>query len=464
VQNPKYPYKKVGMLKKRLLENPKLVFLPLVLGYAYVLILTIFFKGWTWSLYDELSWVHYSHFKPLWTYISEDYVRDGRFRPLAPIFVYLKLFLFGLSPQFLRVERILEVIATTTLVLLFLRNHAPKSKWIALIVGIGFWLKSAPQLDQARWMFTPELNGLFFFACALLVRKHSKPVSYLFLLLMVTAKEPFAMFLPLPALLEKRWKEVLLSGAAGFFYMLFLVLNRRGYSTMYGSVQYPGASQEILKQTLKDFSYLILLCVLFSKTRLKYLQSNPWALWPSLVFATFGITYATLVYPMLWGYTYMLAPALFLIGIALSFLLIALDKAKPFSPKALVLLFALSAIFSLKISYNWTKNYLHTKELHALFKGLSQLPQTGPVGSNCPVDNRNVGFGADILVKSIGKARSNGPSCYKPGESAAECCKGAELLAIGKECNSFEDLTQEAEKLGLQLAYSNKGWKVYKCR
>lgn len=431
------------------MRDKSITTLPVVLALGYVIVLTLFGSGWTWQLYDELGWLDLqTRFLTVTEFVKHDIADNGRYRPLHSFVVYRLYEWTQNDPHVLRIIRVCQFALCSGLLLYYLRA-VRKLPWIIAAFGLAFWLKSPPQLEQIRWMTLIELYGTIFLLLALIVHSKSRVASYALIVLAALGKEPFILFLPLPALLERKRLEASLTTAVAFTALLVLALNRHGYSQTVTTGISPVAINEIVRGLVLDFAPLLLL-IPFIRVR----EFDKPDAWRALVFAAFGAAYFVIIGRAAWGYTYILSPVILMASLAVAMLLSAVHILK--KGRAVVLLLSLlTVLFSARVAWNWTKVYARTNDRAGLFAAAASADVQGGVATNCPVDGRGVGLASN--------GRPDITDCT-PAASLAECCKNAGLLAITRECGDFDTRATQAHERKLRELYSNKNWLLFSCK
>lgn len=431
------------------MQNRKLWLLPLGLAYLYALFITIVLPGWTWSTYDEMHWLSLfvDHKASALSFIREDWIADGRVRPLIAVINFAKFSLFGLAPKLMRVERLLELALLLGLAGAWLAG-CRKAHWLAVAAGLAFFVKSPPVLEQLRWMTTSEIFGCITLVAALLAWPRSKLAAYALLLLTVSIKESFALLLPLPALLDRRWRQALLTSLIGAGYMAFLYLGRRGYGAGYTlSSMAPSTVAEIVRGIAIDFAPLVALPVFLFRVRGRFDD-----LWRAVVLAVFGLVYGFLVFPKASAYNYIFAPSIVLFGLSL-----AIAASTVQMSRALIAYLAMLAIvLPLRLDWNWTRTYLSSKYRHELLEQVRATGKTKPIGHNCLMDARLYGLMLD--------GREEGPGCPNENDTIADCCKPeTELLILSSECQQYDKRLEQARALKLAELFRNERFTLLEC-
>lgn len=421
--------------------------MPLLLALTYLFVLTAFFPGWTWSMFDELYWVvRFRENIGLSDWTKSDFVTHGRVRPLSAVFVFVKMHLLGLDAHLLKIVRASEFILAAGLAILYLRHSLPL---LFAVFGVAFWLKSPPQLEQFNWMTLSELNGTILLLLGLIAYKRSRMAGYGLLVLAALTKEPFIFFLPLPALLEKKRAETVVGGTLAAAFLVFLLYNRRSYTADVSVESLRLISlREIVRGYSIDFTPVAPLLLLFIK-RMKVSEE----LWKAAVLSVFAALYAVSVLPKAWGYTYIFSPAILLAALALAFLMGHFSRVKALPRWALLYVGALVVLFSARVCWNVTKVYLKSHARNAVAEAIKDGRNKGAVVTNCAFDTRGLGYMAD--------GRQDDKLC---SASATECCKGSGLFALGIECDGFDTLSSELSGRGAYLILTNRYWRLFECK
>lgn len=428
--------------------NRRLWLAPILLALSYLFVLAAFFHGWTWSLFDELSWVvQFPEKSGLIEWTRNDFATYGRIRPLSAAFVFIKMRLLGVDAHALRLERAAEFLLSAGLAIAYLRRRG--LPWLFVAFGAAFWLKSPPQLEQFNWITLSELNGTILVLLALLAYERSRCLSYALLLCAGLTKEPFIFMLPLPALLEKRWRESLVALAWVTLHVSFLMLSRRTYTAdvAVGNMQF-NALGEIARGFVIDFAAAAPL-FLFFRGRFEFSDSLRRAL---LLFG-FSALYAGAVLSKAWGYTYILSPVILLSALGFSFLLEHLSRARALSRTALLYVGLLVVAFSARVCWNVSRAYAKSSARLEIVEKLRAEPLKGAVASNCPFDTKGFGFIAD--------ARDGDSFCSR---SVDTCCRKDGYFALGTRCEGFDSLSAELSRRGAHLLVANREWRLFDCR
>ncbi len=453
------------------MNSKKLFISPLFVGFI-VLAMTLFLNGWTWTFYDELAWVDILSRSSLSDLIKNDFYTNGRLRPFSFWTVAFKFQLIGYDPQWLRLLRLTEFILACLLMYRYL-NIKNKISILATLFAIGFWIKSPPQLEQLHWTTISENIGILFILIALNVRAlnyaYSKYISYIFLIFAALTKEPFIIFIALPAILERNKKESIFSMLSSFIVLGFLFFNRHGYSAQSGDALNIHTLFEIVTKMLIDLSLgFPLLLLLFYKNN-KLIKDQ--RIWKCLIFVIFGLFYGALVFSRAWTYTYYFAPMIFLISIGLAFLTEYLLHTNR-SRSLLIYCSILSALLPMRLLWNWNKIYNHSSARKEIIDFIDdRFPKANEtdssaskIGSNCGIDLRSFGFAVDIRHFDPKFTRPEGSLCYEKDKGILDCCKNTELVAIGKECSFYSERLDELRRLGLKIIFQNDRWTLALCK
>lgn len=429
------------------------LFLPLIFSLGVLAAMPLVLPHWTWSLYDELGWINYYLKDSLWDFIHRDFFMDWRFRPLSEAVVYLKFKIFGFNAALFRFERALELVLFVVCYLKYFLGQR-RTPLIPVLLGLVFIVKSPPVLEQWRWATVSELWGMNFLLLALLARPRSMVLSYGFLVLCALNKEPMAVFLALPALLDRKTKEAALGLATTALYFAFLYAGRRGYTAAYGVTINVHSLQELLRQAALDLVPLYLGVAIFCIRRSKT--------WTPLVFFAFAFIYFALVLFKTWGYTYILAPVILLMGMGLTSLLEGDPSKKPWPPLAVGASVLLILILPLRLVWNGVHVYQRTQQRALLIEALAEQEARPITASNCPMDRRSLGFAADLFrgERDPQGFRADGPTCTG---SLLDCCRQARQVAVGDECYDGPGLRAQAQSLNLKKTYENGGWTLFEC-
>jgi len=438
------------------LENSKTWLIPVLLCIIATGAMLVFLPSWSWSLFDEIGWFKFlQDGVTVKSFMQSDYSSWGRFRPLSPFFAFGRIQLFGPENiKWMRVERYAEFLVLLGLFWSLLRKRENISLALS-VFALGFLLKSPPILELIRVVSLSELAGMIFVLAGLLIRERSLAGCYAFLFLAVITKEPFALFLPMPALLDRRVRETFITGLIGAGYLGFLMAMRKGgYYEVGSSAQ---SMREILLKLAVDLvPALSILVFWIHRFRFKG-TSIPSDLWRSGVFFVFAGAYAGVLLGKAAAYGYHFAPSVLLTAWAFT-LLIRYCVVRFGMPKlAFYILVFFAAVQPLRLVWNIGRLYNTHRDRFALTEAVRESKISGTYGTNCYLDSAGLGY--------VANARKESGSCTDwETNSVKECCKKVSIVGLLAECPSYEHLLSDAKVYGFPIVAQGEGWKVISCQ
>jgi hypothetical protein len=250
----------------------------------------VFLPGWSWSLYDEISWLrYYNQGVTGIDFLKKDFQELGRIRPLS-VLISIGRMAWVQSEQ-LHWQRLFTYLEFLWLLFLFFRFLVVRlnSSKLTALFGVAFLMKSPPLLELIHIFTLSELRATWFLLLALQV--NNRKIELLFLAAAALTKEPFALMAPLAPLLRGKIMESVCYGAAGAMYVGLLYLNSRGVYYQVGINL--NSIIEIAKNATIDFSpALILMVFAFSLNRRAIFSL------PALYLTAFSFMYFLIVLPL----------------------------------------------------------------------------------------------------------------------------------------------------------------------
>ena len=401
-------------------------------------------NGWTFNIYDELSWLKMIYEKmSLADFIRGDFEKLGRFRPLS-FFINQIKYTITTDPQILRIERYAEWLLFLSLA------YALFSKLIEQplirVLVVVFLIKSPPILELIHVYTVSELPFLLFLTAATLLWWQGRRVlSAIAVLIACLFKEPSLIFLSFIFLLvdwisdtsTKKYifnKRYIASLLFSLVVLVFLYLNRRGGYYELRSNSY--LIREILSKSILDFAPLILIILttgrrapkLFANFANQSIDRRKFVV--GILSIAYGLAYAGVIFSTSSGWTFHFSPAVFFITLGL---LLLLDLLKP----ATIVLLPFLIILPLRLPYNLYREWQRHIPRKERIEVIKKAPTGIPFVSNCLIDAVGLGFAADRRPERL--------ECF--GRKMVECCQQEPLIVeLDINCPDYSYIEGEFEK------------------
>lgn len=438
------------------------------IGFVYVALIflgTFAFialsKGWTWGPYDEVWWSRM--FFDGWDvrhFLKWDF-SYGRFRPVIPAINFLKFSIFNFDPHLIRVERF--AVFGGLFISLYAWLRSEKLSQVSILLTLVFLLKAPPLLELFHIFTLSELPCLLFFTFALISRKKLPILSHIFLITATLTKEPFAFLLPIPAILERKWKEASAYFAITSAYLgtLFFMSLGKYYRVGFHS----SVAAEIARQIPRDFGLFLPVFVLLIYNFVKREHRGNFyeiindKLYKPLILVGAALVYAASVFSMSAGWTFHFAPPVFLFAVALGLLINDYIVVEKLSQGTFACLCIVIAILPARLV--WNVRRLHEKHVYrtTFMDAIRNSKIAGTLGTNCPFDGDGYGFATD--------RRPDDVDCYASSEPVARCCERAKIIALISTCDAYANKLDQARSLGLPLlAHADDplgNWYLFDC-